>query len=200
MTDTYGYTPTSSMALLKSKRILLSEFAAHQGIVFHFNPPAAPHQGGLWEAAIKSIKHHLRHVIGEQILTLVEFTMLITQIEAILNSRPLTPLSNDPTDISTLTPGHLLTGSPLVAIPEEDYQDVNLNRLKHWKLIEALHQHIWKRWLLEYIHTLQQKTKWNKANRNLQVGDLVMVHQPTPPLTWPLARIIDVHPGEDGVV
>lgn len=58
---------------------------------WHFNPPGVPHFGGLWKAAIKSVKHHLKHVLGMQVLTYEEMTTLITRIEGILNSRPLTP-------------------------------------------------------------------------------------------------------------
>lgn len=82
------------------------DFVSTKGIIFHFNPPSAPHQGGLWESAIKSAKHHLKRVIGTNILTLAEFSTLTTQVEAVLNSRPLTPLSSDPSDLTPLTPGH----------------------------------------------------------------------------------------------
>lgn len=182
------------------KKEEVNTFAVQNGVKFHFNPPAAPHQGGLWESAIKSIKHHLKRVVGEHVLTLSEFITLTTQIEAVLNSRPLTPLSNDPMDLSALTPAHFLIGCPLTAVPEPYLQDTPLNRLRHWQLIQALHQRIWKRWQLEYLHTLQQRLKWNTSSQNLKIGDMVLVHQPTPPLTWPLARIEGVSPGADGVV
>lgn len=178
----------------------IQSFAAQKGILFKFNPPAAPHQGGLWESAIKSIKHHLKRVVGEHVLTLPEFTTLTAQIEAILNSRPLTPLSEDPKDPSALTPAHFLIGCPLTAVPEEDLLKVPSNRLKHWQLVQSLHQQIWKRWQLEYLNTLQQRIKWNTASTNLKIGDLVLVHQPTPPLTWPLARVEAVSPGSDNIV
>ncbi|XP_054259644.1 uncharacterized protein LOC128984366 [Macrosteles quadrilineatus] len=111
-------------------------------ISFHFNPPAAPHQGGLWEGAIKSVKHHLRHVIGDHVLTLSEFMTLTTQVEAILNSRPLTPMSNDPSDVTVLTPGHFLVGAQLASVPDENLEEVPDNRLKHWHLVKALNQRI----------------------------------------------------------
>jgi hypothetical protein len=76
----------------------------------HFNPPAALHFGGLWEAAIKSAKSLIRRVIGSQVLTIKKFHTLITRIEGILNSRPLTPISADPNDLCPLTPGHFLIG------------------------------------------------------------------------------------------
>lgn len=72
--------------------------SSHVNCTWHFNPPAAPHFGGIWEAGIKSAKHHLKHVIGQQVLTYEEFHTLITRIEGILNSRPITPTSSDPHD------------------------------------------------------------------------------------------------------
>ncbi|XP_077270149.1 uncharacterized protein LOC143901598 [Temnothorax americanus] len=66
---------------------------------WEFNPPGAPHMGGKWEAVVKSVKFHLRRTIGETLLTTEELTTLLTQIEAILNSRPLEPLSDDPEDL-----------------------------------------------------------------------------------------------------
>jgi hypothetical protein len=72
---------------------------------WHFNPPGAPHFGGLWEAAIKSTKTHLKKVVGAQVYTIEEMTTLVTRIEGVLNSRPLQPLSSDPNDLDALTPG-----------------------------------------------------------------------------------------------
>ena len=78
------------------------------GIEWRFNPPAAPHFGGLWEAAVKSTKYHLRRVVGEQHFTYEEMTTLLHQIEACLNSRPLQSMSDDPGDLNPLTTGHFL--------------------------------------------------------------------------------------------
>lgn len=109
-------------------------------IEWHFNPPSAPHFGGIWEAGIKSVKTHLLRVIGEQILTYEELNTVLIQIEAILNSRPLYPMSSDPNDLSVLTPGHFLTLEPLTAIPDPDLTHLKLNRLTRWQLLQNLHQ------------------------------------------------------------
>ncbi|XP_071578899.1 uncharacterized protein [Temnothorax nylanderi] len=101
----------------------LAHVAATEGIKWHFNPPAAPHFGGLWEAAVKSTKFHLRRVIGETRLTFEEMSTFLAQVEACLNSRPLQALSDDPDDTSALTPGHFLTGAPLLAVPEPSLID-----------------------------------------------------------------------------
>lgn len=178
----------------------LQRFSTSQGMKFHFNPPAAPHQGGLWESAVKSAKHHLRRTMGDSILTLPELVTLSTQVEAMLNSRPLTLLSHDPSDLSALTPGHFLIGAPLASLPEPDLLLTPQNRLKQWQLVQSLNQRIWRRWHLEYLHTLHQRVKWIHSSPNLKVGDLVLVHAPSAPLAWPLARIIEAHPGADGIV
>lgn len=117
-----------------------------------------------------------------------------------LNSRPLTPLSNDPSDLTALTPGHFLIGASLASLPEPQVSDMPSNRLKHWHLVQACHQRIWQRWSLEYIHTLQQRSKWTRNHANLQLNDLVLVHTSSSPLNWPLARITGLHHGKDGIV
>lgn len=81
------------------------------GTEWHFIPPSAPHFGGLWEAGVKSIKHHLKRVIGDVKLTYEEMTTILCQIEGCLNSRPLFPISEDPDDLQILTPGPFLRRS-----------------------------------------------------------------------------------------
>ncbi|XP_046388550.1 uncharacterized protein LOC124157664 [Ischnura elegans] len=179
----------------------ISYFATENCINFHFIPPAAPHQGGLWERAVKSAKTLLIRSIGQTLLTLQEFITLVTKVEAMLNSRPLTPLSTDPADVSALTPGHFLIGTSMTAIPENDFAALPTNRLSRWQTVQAFSQRIWRRWHQEYLHTLQQRSKWTRRRQNLKVGDLVAVHSPkTPPLQWCLARITKAIPGDDGIV
>ncbi|KMQ87344.1 hypothetical protein RF55_13385 [Lasius niger] len=118
----------------------IAHAAATQGIKWQFNPPAAPHFGRLWEAAVKSSKHHLRRVIGETTLTFEEMSTFLAQIEACLNSRPLHALSDDP-DISALTPGHLLIGAPLLTVPEPSLiKDANTT-LSRWQHLQRMRDH-----------------------------------------------------------
>ncbi|GFX16906.1 integrase catalytic domain-containing protein [Trichonephila clavipes] len=132
-----------------------SKFLTDNGIKWHQNIPGAPHMGGLWEAGIKSTKYHLKRVVGETKLTYEEFETFLTQIEACLNSRPLTPISNDPNDLSALTPGHFIIGRPLTSIPEPNYIDSNNSYLTRWQQIQKLVQKFWKRWHKEYLTRLQ---------------------------------------------
>jgi hypothetical protein len=110
----------------------IANAVANDGVKWHFNPPAAPHFGGLWEAAVKSTKHHLRRVIGKSTLTFEEMTTFLTQVEACLNSRPLK--SDDPNDFAALTPGHFLIEAPILAVPEPSLTDKADNALSRWQL------------------------------------------------------------------
>ncbi|XP_011193207.1 uncharacterized protein LOC105218993 [Zeugodacus cucurbitae] len=99
----------------------------------------AAHQGGLWEAAVKSAKHHLTRCVGTQVSWYSQLQTLTVKIEACLNTRPITPLYVDPEDKLALTPGDFLIRSPLLAVPEPDIQQIPSNRLKHWQWIRQLH-------------------------------------------------------------
>ncbi|XP_045460770.1 uncharacterized protein LOC123671123 [Harmonia axyridis] len=182
-------------------RTLFRNATEAENIDWSFNPPSAPHFGGLWEAGIKSVKTHLMRVIGEQKLTYEELYTVLTQIEAVLNSRPLCPLSSDPNDLSALTPGHFLTLAPLTALPDDDLSHLQINRLSRWQLLSRLHADFWKRWHTEYLHTLQQRQKWDKhSDSTLKPGMLVLINDgPISPLRWRLARIEKLHLGSDGI-
>ncbi|XP_055622597.1 uncharacterized protein LOC129766156 [Toxorhynchites rutilus septentrionalis] len=179
----------------------VSKVCADEGMRWHFNPPSAPHFGGLWEAAVRSAKHHLLRVIGENPVSLEDMNTLLIQVEACLNSRPLTPLSDDPNDLEPLTPAHFLVGESLQAIPEPNLEEIPLNRLNQWQLIQRRLQTFWSRWRKEYLSQLQARTKrWRPAIK-IEVGKLVIIKDDNlPPMRWKLGRIIEVHPGADGIV
>lgn len=180
---------------------LVRDQLSQREVVWHFNPPLSPNFGGLWEAAIKSVKSHLLRLTFDQSFTFEEFSTILTKIEAILNSRPLCPISPDPEDFDVLTPGHFLVGGPLVAIPEVPLNDVAMNRLSRWQLVQRITQGFWRRWSLEYLNTLQQRVKWTRSSPNLEPGTLVLVKSPgIPAVHWPTARVVDTHVGKDGVV
>lgn len=171
------------------------------GIEWHFNAPAWPSAGGIWEAAVKSMKYHLKRVIGEQKLTYEEFSTLLTQVEACLNSRPLIALTEDTDDLEcVLTPGHFLVGEHLTALPEESYEkEVTLKT--RWQLVQKMVQHFWKRWSSEYLHNLQTRSKWHKEQPNMKENDIVLIKEDyLAPSRWAMARVTQVHPGNDNLV
>lgn len=184
---------------LKSNNKNITGLAADEGIKFKFSPAYSPHFGGLWEAGVKSAKHHIIRILGDKHLTFEELSTLFAQIEAILNSRPLTPLTSDPKDLNPLTPAHFLIGKPLTSLPAENLLEANLNRLDRYRLLEKMRQHFWERWRNEYLCELQQKSKWLVQQRGFQKDDLVVIKEPNlPPLKWRMGRIYELHPGADG--
>ncbi|XP_062704582.1 uncharacterized protein LOC134286899 [Aedes albopictus] len=169
------------------------------GIQFHFIPPRSPSFGGIWEACVKSVKTLLRKILGNAHLTESELQTALVQVEAMLNSRPITPLPDDPSEERALTPGHFLIGRPLNAIPDPDLQDVPENRLSRYQRVQQLAGHFWSRWHKEYLATLQIRYRWTEALDNLAVGSIVVLkEEKIPPLKWPLGRVVSVHPGSDG--
>ncbi|XP_029680155.1 uncharacterized protein LOC115245812 [Formica exsecta] len=178
----------------------LAQLLTHDGTTWVFNPPAAPHFGGKWEAAVKSVKHHLRRTIGETALTYEELTTLLVQIEAVLNSRPLCPLSDDPEDLATLTPGHFIIGAAPTTIPEPSLTSVPLTRLSRWQLIQQQLQHFWSRWSAECLQRQLAISKWHHPSTQIKVGSLVLLtDERFPPSKWPLARVTQLHLGSDGL-
>jgi len=115
-------------------------------------------------------------------LSLTEFATLLCQIETCLNSRPISSLSDDPSDLSALTLGHFLTGQPLVALSEESVLDVDTNRLSRWQFVQAMQEQIWRSWSKDYLHSLQNRNKWLEPQSDVIVNDLVIVKNPLLPL------------------
>ncbi|XP_071580238.1 uncharacterized protein [Temnothorax nylanderi] len=170
------------------------------GITWHFIPAHSPHFGGLWEAGVKSTKHHLRRIAGNAVLTFEEFYTFLTQIEALLNSRPLIPMSSDPNDLTPITPAHFLIGRTLTSVADPTLMHLPESKLSRWQLVQKLQQHFWQRWNKEYISELQQRTKMTKSAEPIKEGTLVVIKEDNlPPFKWKLGRIISIHPGKDEV-
>lgn len=179
----------------------IHEFASAKNIVWVMSTPLAPHQNGIAEAGVKSFKHHFKRVVGDRLLTLEELNTFVAEIEAILNSRPICPISSDPNDPQALTPGHFLIQRPITLLPEENLLSVPDNRLKSWQILSKMRQTFWNRWHVEYLGELQKLVKWQTNKPNLKTGTIVIIKEKDVPCArWQLGRIVEVHPGRDGVV
>ncbi|XP_071868023.1 uncharacterized protein [Bombus fervidus] len=182
-------------------KVKVQAFLADRQIEWHFIPPNSPHFGGLWEAAVKSFKQHLKRVAGNELLSFEGLNTLIIEIESVLNSRPPTPISTDPNDLLVLTPGHFLIGDSLTGLRDRDFTDTPTNRLSSWQHIQQIKQHFWRRWHLEYLNELTIRNKWRKGSHGIREGSIVLLREDNvPPMQWPLGRIIKVQPGADGII
>ncbi|XP_061707388.1 uncharacterized protein LOC133517655 [Cydia pomonella] len=170
---------------------------AENRIDWKFIPPASPHFGGAWESMVKIVKNHLFKVIGTQILSYEELLTTLAQIEALVNSRPLTALSSDPAEPSALTPAHFLNTAPLLSLPAPLVESGNL-RDRH-ALLDKIVQSFWQRWRAEYLHQLQSRAKWTTPSVPIVTGTVVVIKvDNAPPFSWPLGVVEAVHPSKDG--
>ena len=170
-------------------------------IQWHNSPERAPHFGGLWEAAVRSAKFHLKRVIGPQKFTYNELTTIFCKVESYLNSRPLGAITSHPTDgVTPLTPGHFLIGRALRSYPQPKV-DFNPTGLQRWVLCQKTTEQFWKRWSAEYLQQLQRSVKWHQKSRNFAIGDMVMMTDGSVYCAqWSMAKVVAVYPGSDGVV
>ncbi|GFS90510.1 integrase catalytic domain-containing protein [Trichonephila clavipes] len=147
----------------------LANYLAAEGIEWKFIPARSPNFGGLWEAAIKSCKHHLKRVVNGINLTYEELLTVTVQIEGILNSRPLCPLSNNDDDFQVLTPAHFLINRSLNSLEEPNLTKCKESNLKKWQKITKIVQLMWKFWSRNYLNQLQQRGKWMFEKNNVKI-------------------------------
>ncbi|GFU49715.1 integrase catalytic domain-containing protein [Trichonephila clavipes] len=187
--------------LLKCPEEKLSSYLSSEGISWNFMPPRTPNFGGLWEAGVKSFKFHLKRAVGNLKMTLEEFLTIITQIEGILNSRPITPLSEDIDDLEALTAGHFLIGRLITSIYEPNLLDKTENTLCWWQKLTKIVQHIWTKWSRDYLNNLQQRNKWQFHKYNVKLNTMVLIKDDNLTINkLSLGHITKLFPGTDGKV
>ncbi|XP_038106193.1 uncharacterized protein LOC119765966 [Culex quinquefasciatus] len=179
----------------------VNQYLSDLKVKWTFITPSSPHMRGIWEAAVKSMKKHLRVVLGNTAQTYEDLSTVLTQIEARLNPRPLCQLFASPDSYEALTPGHFIINQPLNLLPEPDISHIKEGRLDMWQRIQRHVDEIWAHWRDEYVATLQPRNKWQTVQQNLDPGQLVLIkNENTPPASWELARIVATHPDPYGVV
>ena len=179
----------------------IEKFLRQKNIRWKFNPPGASHMGGAWERTIRSVRKILRALLGQQFVSDEILRTLMSEVEGILNSRPLTPVSSDPKDLDPLTPNHLLLLRANPNLPPGVFNKDEIHSKRRWRQVQYMADVFWKRWLREYVPTLQERAKWTKPRRSLAIGDLVLiadenVHRGK----WPLGRVTEVFHGRDQYV
>lgn len=156
-------------------------------------PARAPHFGG-WESSVKLMKYHMKRVLGEIRLCFEDFNTLVTEIEAIVNSRPVWSIPTRPDEYEPLTPGHFLISKSLVTLPEPGIGHVPINKLSHYQFLQRIRNDFWQLWSREYIHTLQVRKKWKTTQPNVRPGQIVLVSEDNEsPTCWSLGRVTKIH-------
>ena len=186
----------------KIKHHLLSQGA--DWIEWKRNPPLASHMGGVWERKIRSARALLSSLLKTHSHSLDEEALntFFTEVEAIVNSRPLTVETiNDVNNEITLSPSKLLTmKSKVVMPPPGDFGPPNIYSKRRWRRVQHISNEFWSRWRKEFLTTLQERQKWIRNRRNFAVGDIVILKQDCHRNDWQLAKIIKIYPDDNGRV
>jgi len=179
----------------------IHKFLQQKNVRWKFNPPAASHMGGAWERTIRSIRKILRALLGQQLISDEMLRTLMSEVQGILNSRPLSPVSSDPKDLEPLTPNHLLLLRSNPNLPPGIFSKDDVYSKRRWRQIQYIADIFWRRWLKEYLPTLQERAKWTNPRRCLVINDLVLIADENVCRgNWPLGRVIEVFQGKDGYV
>jgi transposase InsO family protein len=170
---------------------------AENGIRWIFNPPGAPHFGGIFEALIKSAKRALNAVLQNADVNDEEMMTILTTVEDLINSRPLTNQSSDIKEELPLTPNSFIRVAEQHGINSLEERRTNGFK-QRWKRIQELERHVWRRWMSEIVPTWAVRNKWTQEKESVTVGNLVWILYKTNEYgKWPLAKVKKVIIGED---
>ncbi|XP_070543823.1 uncharacterized protein [Ptychodera flava] len=193
----------------------VKSYLANRRIDWKFIPKRTPWFGGFYERLIGITKIALKKVLGRSYVTFDELQTVVTEIEAIINDRPLTYTSSDFDDPQPLTPSHLLHGRQLTRLPydtpdieqlEDPTYGVTKSALqKRSDLLAKLLSHFWQRWSREYLTSLRERDSLNTTKGTtenvINVGDIVLVEDNrVPRMKWNLAVVENLNYGNDNLV
>lgn len=177
----------------------MQNYLQRSGSMWLFNSPHSSHMGGSWERMIGVARRILEGMLlPVKTLTHEVLTTLMAEVSAMINSRPIVPISYDPNSPQILSPSSLLTQKfENEELPSGNIDLKDLYR-DQWKRVQCLANQFWSRWHKEYLQTLQKRVKWSQEQTPLKVGDVVLVKDlEIPRNNWPLARITRVFPSHD---
>ncbi|CAG2242061.1 unnamed protein product [Mytilus edulis] len=160
----------------------------------------APWENGVSESLVKSVKKSLEVAIGTSVMTFSELQTVLFEVSNLLNERPIGTKNSDPTEGSYLCPNDLLLGRSSIRVPNGNFNE-NSNYKLRWKFIQQVVQNFWKKWTRDFFPTLIIRQKWHTKQRNVKVGDLVIVQDSNIVRgRWKMAQIVEANAGRDGFV
>ncbi|XP_058816141.1 uncharacterized protein LOC131679426 [Topomyia yanbarensis] len=183
-----------------NQQAIMAEFVSSE-TKWLFNPPASPHMGGSWERLIRTVKKNLAAICPTKKPTDEVLRSLLTEIENVVNSRPLTHVPIDDESDSALTPNHFLLGSSNGTKPLTVNDDSGIVLHQGWRASQALVNQFWRRWLTDYLPEITRRTKWFIHTKPVCVGDVVVIVDPKLPRNcWPKGKIIETCKSRDGQI
>ena len=166
--------------------------SSHKAIDWKFNPPASSHFGGFWERLIRTVREVLYSLLKQQMRKNDDESLqtLFCEVETVLNCVPLTKVSGDPSDLIALKPNHLLPVKSDNTYPPGTFHENDNYGQRRWRQVQYLADQFWQRWVREYLPLLQSRQKWIDSDKNIAVGDVVLIMDYAPRNSWCLTRVI----------
>ena len=190
---------TQRITLTKIDPNVVEEKLASQGVSWKFITERASHRGGHWERVCRQLKEPLRKVLGRAFLNYTEMLTVLTDIEALINSRPLTYIGDDIRDGRVITPALLAIGRDLESPPDNLPKKAEVSLSERYRYQQRLQNHFWSRWLQEYLPGLTVRQKWFKDEKPLKVKDVVLISEDNIPRgKWRIGKVAETFPGKDG--
>ncbi|XP_038155609.1 uncharacterized protein LOC119792853 [Cyprinodon tularosa] len=182
----------------------VEDYLNKQDCSWIFNPPHASHMGGAWERMIGIARRILNSMFQDckkAMLTHELLSTFMAEVCAIMNARPLVPVSTDPESPLILTPSMLLTMKTGCAPPPPGNFENGILLKEQWKRVQSLADIFWSKWRREYLHTLQLRHKWQDKKQSLKEGDIVLLKDSQAKRNeWPMSIVSKTIPGKDGLV
>ena len=179
---------------------LVHEHLRKNGIVWTFNPPHSSHMGGAWERLIGIARRILDAMLlnsPTQKLTHEILCTFMCEVSAIMNSRPIAPISYDPDNLVVITPAMLLTQKTEPLSSPTQSTDIREIYKSQWKYVQILSNTFWKRWRDNYLQSFQTRRKWANEQVNVNVGDVVLLRDKEQHRNnWPLGVVVKTFPSE----
>ena len=144
-------------------------------IDWHFNTPTASHFGVVLERLIRSVWKVLGSIAGQAVFTDESLSTLLVEVENVLNSRPLTPVSFVDGSHKPLTPNDLLMVCPGSGLPPTRTSRSDSHYLNRWRNVQYYADKFWEQWVKEYMPLLNPRPKWSCVRQNFALGDIVLL-------------------------
>ena len=170
------------------------------GIDWSFNPPSASHFGGVWERMVRSVRKVLNALQPNSIYSEDVLVTVLTEVEAVINSRPLTPVSFHNIEEGPLTPNDLLCPDASHNLPTAPSEDRDAYLYDKYKQTKFLINKARERWVKEYLPNIADRNKWFAEQRNLQINDIVILADHPNSKELDLGRVVGVYPDRKGLV
>ena len=182
-------------------QVKINKCMTQRHIEWHFNTPHSSHKNGAAERMIRTVRKILNSVINMQLLNDEQLVTVVAEAEKVLNDRPLSYVSDDVKSLDVLTPSKLLLLRSNRCMPAGVFNKNENVAVRTWRQSQHLANVFWKRFINEYMLTLQVRSKWQRSSRNIREGDIVLVRVPNISRgQWPLGRVVEVSKGRDGLV